>query len=173
MYVTKLKWCGFVIWSPLQDPFVQRVCYDPVFMEEAVSKAQKFYFEQFLPSVVPCMIVPLATGSTSPINSPSLSVTKESPLVNRSPLNIASFLVDCSAPKRTSLEQSTLNSMVKPSLPLKHNEVQHIELQSSKCNLVHISPSHAASGNQHTDIPSDVQIIAAAITTSLPIHNVL
>ena len=56
MYVTKLKWCDFVVWSPLQDPFVQRVCYDPVFMEEAVLKAQKFYFEHFLPSIVPCMI---------------------------------------------------------------------------------------------------------------------
>ena len=63
--------------------------------------------------------------------------------------------------------------MVKPSSQLKHNKVQRIELQSSKCDLVHIHPSHAASANQHTDISSDIQIVAAAITTSLPINNVL
>lgn len=39
MHVTTLKWCDFVVWSPLQDPFVQRVWYDPVFMEEALPKA--------------------------------------------------------------------------------------------------------------------------------------
>ena len=40
---------------------------------------------------------------------------------------------------------------------------------------MHTSPSNTASPNQHTstDISSDVQIVAAAITTSLPIDNVL
>ena len=148
MYVTKLKWCDFVVWSPLQDPFVQRVYYDPVFMEEAISKARKFYFEHFLPSVVPCMIVPFATRSTPALDRSSLSLTKEPPLVNRSPLNTAPLLVECNAPMRISFKQSNLNTMVKPPLPLKHNEVQHIELQSSKCDLVHINPSHATSGKQ-------------------------
>ena len=52
--------------------------------------------------------------------------------------------------------------MVNPSLPLKHSVAQPV---LSKSNLVHISPSNAASPNQHTstDISSDVQIVAAAI----------
>lgn len=110
------------------------------------------------------MIVPIATKSK---NIPSLSIDKVRPLVNRSPLNRASLLVNSSASK-----SPTSSNMLNPSLPLKHSVVQP---ELSQCNLVHTSPSNTASPNQHTstDISSDVQIVAAAITTSLPIDNVL
>lgn len=52
MYVRNLKWCDFVVWSPVQDPFVEQIHYDASFMKKAVSKAEEFYFKQFLPSVI-------------------------------------------------------------------------------------------------------------------------
>ena len=39
MHVTHLSWCDFVVWSTIQDLFVERVYYDPVFMKAAVLKA--------------------------------------------------------------------------------------------------------------------------------------
>ena len=48
MYVTRLQWCDFVVWSPLHEPFVQRIKYDA---KSAISTAGKLYFEQF--SVIP------------------------------------------------------------------------------------------------------------------------
>ena len=57
MHGTHLAWCDFVVWSPFQDIFIERVCYDPIFMKAAVLKAKELYFEKFLPSVVPCMII--------------------------------------------------------------------------------------------------------------------
>ena len=57
MPVTRLMWCDFVIWSPTQDPFVQHVQYDASFMNVALSKAHKFYFDKFLPSAVPYVII--------------------------------------------------------------------------------------------------------------------
>ena len=57
MYVTQLQWCDFVVWSPVPDIFVERISYDPEFMKTTLRKAQEFYFQRFLPSVVPCMII--------------------------------------------------------------------------------------------------------------------
>ena len=59
MHVTRLPWCDFVVWSPIEDPLVQRVYYNKDFMEMAISRAQTFYFEKYLPSVIPCMIITL------------------------------------------------------------------------------------------------------------------
>ena len=53
MHVTRLQWCDFVVWSPLHQPFVQWIKYDADFMKSAISTAEKFYFKQFLPVVVP------------------------------------------------------------------------------------------------------------------------
>ena len=53
MSVTKCKWCDFVVWSPVDAPFVQRIEYDEAFMKKAILQAQQFYFEQYLPAVVP------------------------------------------------------------------------------------------------------------------------
>ena len=57
MYVTELQWCDFVVWSPVPDIFVEWISYDAEFMNTALLKAQEFYFQRFLPSVVPCMII--------------------------------------------------------------------------------------------------------------------
>ena len=57
MYVTNLPWCDFVLWTPVQDPFVQRVYYCKSFMERAISKAHSFYFNIFLPSIVSYFII--------------------------------------------------------------------------------------------------------------------
>ena len=78
MHVTSLQWCDFVVWSPLHEPFVQRIKYDADFMKSAISTAGKFYFEQFLPAVVPYMIMPPTSrpspsSSVPPVKSPSSS----------------------------------------------------------------------------------------------------
>ena len=66
MHVTNSKWCDFVVWSPLDQPFVQRVRYNPEFMNKAIAKAQKIYFDKFLPAVLPYIILPSLV-----VNSPS------------------------------------------------------------------------------------------------------
>ena len=62
MHVIRLQWCDFVVWSPIEDTFVQRVYYNKPFMENIIAKAQAFYFEKYLPSIIPYMI---ATTSDS------------------------------------------------------------------------------------------------------------
>ena len=69
MHVTCLLWCDFVVWSPLHEPFVERIKYDAKFMKQVISTAEKFYFNQFLPAVVPHVIMPPPNRS-----SPSSSV---------------------------------------------------------------------------------------------------
>jgi len=64
MHVTHLQWCDFVVWSPLYQPFVQRIT-PADFMKSAIAKAGKLYFEQFLPAVVPYMIVPPPSRSSA------------------------------------------------------------------------------------------------------------
>ncbi|XP_065899160.1 uncharacterized protein [Dysidea avara] len=81
MHVTHISWCDFVVWSPMQDVFVERVYYDPAFMTTAMSKAQEFYFKKFLPSVVPYIVI---TGDTEQksatcIVSPVTTVTSAVP----------------------------------------------------------------------------------------------
>ena len=56
MHVTRLQWCDFVVWCP-KEVFVQRIWYNTIFTKEAVQTAKKFYFEKFLSSVVPYMII--------------------------------------------------------------------------------------------------------------------
>ena len=73
IHVTKCRWCDFVVWSPHGSPFIQRIEYDAAFMKGAISKAQKFYFEQFLPAVVPHIIMP-----SSVVSSNSVLTAKES-----------------------------------------------------------------------------------------------
>ena len=47
MYVTNLPWCNFVVWTPVEDPFVQRVYYCKSFIERAISKARSFTSTSF------------------------------------------------------------------------------------------------------------------------------
>ena len=56
LFVTRLLWCDFVIWTP-NEICVERIYYDQQFIEEAILKARTFYFNVFLPSVVPYMLI--------------------------------------------------------------------------------------------------------------------
>jgi len=57
MYVTELPWCDFVVWSDIEDIFVQRVYYNKPFMDEVILRAKSFYFNLYLPSVVSNFII--------------------------------------------------------------------------------------------------------------------
>ena len=69
MHVTKCMWFDFVVCSLLGAPFIQLIEYEAVFMKGAILKAQKFYFEQFLPAVVPHIIMPSSVVSSSSIST--------------------------------------------------------------------------------------------------------
>jgi len=56
MHVSRLVWCDFVVWCPRQI-FVQRIRYNAAFIGDCLLKAKKFYFEKFLPSIAPCVII--------------------------------------------------------------------------------------------------------------------
>ena len=70
MHVTNFNSCDFVVWSPLHQPFVQQVSYDPEFMKTSIMKAQKFYFDQYLPAVLSYIILPpeIVTSSSSSVS---------------------------------------------------------------------------------------------------------
>ena len=57
MHVTSLQWCDFFVWSPMGEPFIQRIKYEPAFMDQVFLKAQDFYFNKFLPTAVPHVII--------------------------------------------------------------------------------------------------------------------
>ena len=57
MHVTSLQWCDFFVWSPIGEPFIQRIKYEPAFMDQVLLKAQDFYFNKFLPTAVPHVII--------------------------------------------------------------------------------------------------------------------
>ena len=57
LFVTKLPWCDFVVWAPNDAIHVERIYCDNLFIEDAVSKARAFYFDKFLPSIVPYVII--------------------------------------------------------------------------------------------------------------------
>ena len=68
-----LLWCDFVIWIPSKI-YVEKIYYDKKFIEEAISKARMFYFNIFLPSIVPCMLI---RNGDSQITSSTSSVMTE------------------------------------------------------------------------------------------------
>ena len=57
LFVTHLPWCDFVLWAPHENIHLERIFYDQKFVETAVSKARAFYFDVFLPSVIPYLII--------------------------------------------------------------------------------------------------------------------
>ena len=68
MHVTKLPWCDFVVWSPVDDLFVERVQYNKQFVLGVITKARSFYFDVYLPAVVPCVIISEHDGNFEPLN---------------------------------------------------------------------------------------------------------
>jgi len=87
MHVTHLQWCDFVVWSP-HNIFVQQIKYDPVFMKSAISTAGKFYFQHFLPAVVPYVIMPPAGLLSPDFSVPSISAAAQTPAV-QTPVSVA------------------------------------------------------------------------------------
>ena len=73
LHVTGLPWCDFCVWSPIGDPFVQRITYNKEFMDKVLVKAQKFYFDKFLPAITPYLVIPSRECCTFPQSS----LTKE------------------------------------------------------------------------------------------------
>ena len=57
MYVTELPWCDFVVWSDIEDIFVQHAYYNKPFMDEVILRVKSFYFNLYLPSVVSNFII--------------------------------------------------------------------------------------------------------------------
>ena len=74
MHVTCLNWCDFCVWSPVGEPFVQRIGYEKAFMDKALIKAQNFYFNKFLPSITPYMIISPSGNSSLSQYSPTKEV---------------------------------------------------------------------------------------------------
>ena len=110
MRVTHLHWCDFVVWSPIQAVFVERVVYDPVFMKAALQKAQAFYFNKFLPSIVPCMLITNDSGTNCNGQVPLSEMHSILPasVVNATPLvSITTSVPLVSATKITPLVSST------------------------------------------------------------------
>ena len=133
MHVTKLSWGDFVVWSPLEDPFVQRVYYNKSFMEMAISRAQAFYFKKYLPSVISCMIitptkslghstfVSLVEPSTTLSSiKPSIAVSSVKPSTSVSSVK-PSITVPSVKPSNTvpSVKPSTTLSLLGPSITVK------------------------------------------------------
>ena len=57
MHVISLQCCDFFVWSPMREPFIQRIKYEPAFMDKVLLKACDFYFNKLLPTVVPHVII--------------------------------------------------------------------------------------------------------------------
>jgi len=143
MHVTKCRWCDFVVWSPLGSPFIQRIEYDAAFMKGTIIKAQKFYFEQFLPAVVPHITVPLSI-----VSSNSVSTIKKSTSVQ--PKSTRQFFND-----RTSFNAS----VTKPS-----STAVHCETVQNTCT------SQLQTNNT---VSSDVQILRVKQSKSMSLDAVL
>ena len=47
MHVTSLQWYNLFIWSPMGEPFIQTIKYEPAFMDKVLLKARNFYFNKF------------------------------------------------------------------------------------------------------------------------------
>ena len=54
--MTHLLQCNFVVWIP-NKIFAEEIYYEQQLVEVAVSKAQKFYFDIYLPSIIPYFLI--------------------------------------------------------------------------------------------------------------------
>ena len=110
LYVTRLPWCDFVLWAPSEDIHVERIYYDQQFIENAISKARVFYFDKFLPSVVPCTII--AEGSYQDLRPSAARVTTETSVDKPSAARVAT---ETSVDKSSAARVTTEMSVDKPS----------------------------------------------------------
>ena len=61
-----------MVWTLSEGILVERIEYDELFTDEMVSKACKFYFNNFLPSVVPSTTI--STSYAIPLHRPAGNV---------------------------------------------------------------------------------------------------
>jgi len=113
LFVTQMLWCDFVVWSPNECIVVERINYDEEFCKMMVSKARTFYFDTFLPSVVPCTIIsfnsPHATTSslfTCAAKEEPLTPHKEDNIVKKSPYLLTKKIRHLNIVKTSSYYQS-------------------------------------------------------------------
>ena len=119
MHVTRLQWCDFVVWSPIEDTFVQRVYYNKPFMENIIAKVQAFYFEKYLPSIIPYMIVTpsdsgLITVKPVPTIPPTVKPTSNVPPTVKPAPTVLPIVKPASTIPSTVMSTSTIPPTVKP-----------------------------------------------------------
>ena len=119
MHVTRLLWCDFVVWSPIENPFVQRVHYNKAFMEMAISRAKMFYFEKYLPSVVSCMIITPTKSKGISVAEPCIPLSSDKPSIADSSVKSPTTVSSIIAVSSSSVKPSTTFSSVKPSISVK------------------------------------------------------
>lgn len=59
----------FVVWSPNEEIHVERIYYNQCFIMQAIAKARIFYFDVFLPSIVPCVLIHTSSSHNGNANS--------------------------------------------------------------------------------------------------------
>jgi len=122
MHVTRLPWCDFVVWSPIQDVFIERVLYDPAFITPAISKAENFYFNKFLPSALPYFVVTDIKQESACMDPPTgKAVIPPNPPTMK---NVESTTVKATIPRKTvptinpptmkNVESTTVKAIVPP-----------------------------------------------------------
>ena len=76
LLVTRLDWCDFVIWLPSEGIIVERIYYDEKFIDKMSAKARTFYFDTFLPAVVPCTTITRSRDTISQNGAAHVSTKK-------------------------------------------------------------------------------------------------
>ena len=171
MHVTHLQWCDFVVWSPIQEPFVQRVQYDAPFVNTALSKARSFYFEKFLPSVVSNVIMSpdVANMDIKPLMFP---VANEQPKLGTTPAATTSTVAPVTITSTTMSASTTIPqlSTTRGVCTLSANDVItpiHSVATSKIINKVSLNSTTGLTGSS---IP--VFVATTATSTTIPLHTV-
>jgi len=131
-------WCDFVVWCPHQI-FVQRIEYDTVFISKCLLKAKKFYFEKFLPSLAPYVIIKdsdQAINAMDSRNSKTASVdTKHTTMVSEGSATAKSVIKKTAC---TNLSPCLVVSCDKPSSnqSVKKHDIQIAKLAQSHYKLL-------------------------------------
>ena len=150
MHVTRSQWCDFVVWCPKQV-FVQRIWYNTTFTKEVVQTAKKFYFEKFLPSVAPYMIIK------------SLSLTQAHEVLQNAYYQALNH--HTSHPDGTAVASISKTSMLPPCNKFLSYPAVPSASKPSKNPII--------SNQTKLDTIDDVQIVGATKTNSLALEAVL
>ena len=153
---------------------MQRIWYNGVFMKEAFLKAKTYYFERFLPALIPYMIIKFSsveclpqnhqsTPSTQPYAKDvtvSMSKSSECPAIptTKSPSN--EFSTSSTTPKRTADQPSDTNINVYMGKPFVTSEKYTIP------SFVSCPPV------MQTTLPSDDPTISSSTVNKLSVTDI-